>query len=223
LSQTITYSAGSDIGTFVNMTLRAIIQEQKGQILANPRILVVNNTQAEIFVGQEEYFSLLSGQASNPYYTLESIKAGVTLKVAPYIGEDGQIALDLEPEVSDVVADGSGIAQQGNAGPMPVVTRRHAKTVINIRDDQTVLIGGLLMEQNRSTVSKVPLLGDLPIIGAAFRTLQQSKHQQEVVILISAHIVDSKHENIDPLTSRLEDRYVTPMDAIAVPLQGRPR
>jgi type II secretory pathway component GspD/PulD (secretin) len=224
LSQTITYEAGSDIGTFVNMTLRAIIQEQRGQILANPRILVVNNTDAEIFVGQEEYFSLLSGQASNPYYTLESIKAGVTLKVSPYIGEDGQITLNLEPEVSDVVADNTGMTQgQPNAGPMPVVTRRHAKTVINIRDDQTVLIGGLLMEQNRSTVSKVPLLGDIPLIGAAFRSVQQSKHQQEVVILISAHVVDGKHQDIDPLTSRLEERYITPMDAIAVPLQGRPR
>jgi type IV pilus assembly protein PilQ len=224
LSQTITYQAGSDIGTFVNMTLRAIIQEQRGQILANPRILVVNNTDAEIFVGQEEYFSLLSGQASNPYYTLESIKAGVTLKVSPYIGEDGQITLNLEPEVSDVVADNTGMTSgQPNAGPMPVVTRRHAKTVINIRDDQTVLIGGLLMEQNRSTVSKVPLLGDIPLIGAAFRTVQQSKNQQEVVILISAHVVDGKHQDVDPLTSRLEERYITPMDAIAVPLQGRPR
>lgn len=225
LTGSFTYSAGSDIGTFVNMTLRAIVEEKKGQILANPRILVVNNTDAEIFVGQEEYFSLLSGQASNPYYTLESIKAGVTLKVSPYIGENGEIALALEPEVSDVVADGSGITQGGIAGgaPMPVVTRRHAKTIINIRDDQTVVIGGLLMEQNRSTTSKVPLLGDIPIIGAAFRTLQQTKQQQEVVILISAHVVNDKHKEIDPLTSRLEERYITPMDAIAVPLQGRPR
>jgi type II secretory pathway component GspD/PulD (secretin) len=224
LTGSFTYSAGSDIGTFVNMTLQAIVQEQKGQILANPRILVVNNTDAEIFVGQEQYFSLLSGQASNPYYTLESIKAGVTLKVTPYIGEDGEITLSLEPEVSDVVADGTGINQnQSAAAPMPVVTRRHAKTIINIHDDQTVVIGGLLMEQNRSTVSKVPLLGDIPIVGAAFRTLQQSKTQQEVVILISAHVVDDKHKDSDPLTSRLEERYITPMDAIAVPLQGRPR
>ena len=224
LTGSFTYSAGSDIGTFVNMTLQAIVQEQKGQILANPRILVVNNTDAEIFVGQEQYFSLLSGQASNPYYTLESIKAGVTLKVTPYIGEDGNITLSLEPEVSDVVADGTGINQnQSASAPMPVVTRRHAKTVINIHDDQTVVIGGLLMESNRSTVSKVPLLGDIPLLGAAFRTLQQNKSQQEVVILISAHVVDDKHKEIDPLTSRLEERYITPMDAIAVPLQGRPR
>lgn len=148
----------------------------------------------------------------------------MTLKVSPSIGEDGQITLNLEPEVSDVVADNNTM-NTGPVGnnPMPVVTRRYAKTVINIHDDQTVLLGGLLLEQNRSSVSKVPLLGDIPGIGAAFRTLQQTKQQQEVVILISAHIVDNKHENIDPLTSRLEERYVTPMDAIAIPVKGRPR
>jgi type IV pilus assembly protein PilQ len=218
---TIAYGSGSDLGTYVDLTLRAIVETRKGQVLANPRVLVVNNTEAEIFVGQEKYFSLLSGQASNPYYTLESIKAGVTLKVLPYIGENGQITLTLEPEVSDVVADldrnTRTESQNGVSNALPVVTRRHARTVINIEDGQTILIGGLLREQHRSIIDKVPVMGDIPVIGAAFRNIRREKLQQEVVILITAHVVDPARAGVGKLTSRLEPRYVSPLDAMAAP------
>jgi type II secretory pathway component GspD/PulD (secretin) len=218
----ITYGAASDLGTYVDVTLRAIVETRKGQVLANPRVLVVNNTEAEIFVGQEKYFTLLSGQASNPYYTLQSIKAGVTLKVSPSIGETGEIMLSLEPEVSDVVAEpdrGSVVnTQTGATNSLPVVTRRHAKTVVNVTNEQTVLIGGLLFEQNRSIIDKTPGLGDIPGVGAAFRSVQTDKQQQEVVILITAHIVEPGRPGANSVTSRLEPRYVTPLDATAMPL-----
>jgi type II secretory pathway component GspD/PulD (secretin) len=221
---TFTYDSNSDLGTFVDVTLRAIVENRKGQVLANPRILVMHNTEAEIFVGQDKYFTLLSGQASNPYYTLQSIKAGVTLRVLPYIGKQGQITLTLEPEVSDVVADrtdGAVIDPQGNtAAPLPVVTRRHAKTIVNVQDGQSVLIGGLLMEQHRSLIDKVPLVGDIPGIGPAFRTVRRQKLQQEVVILITAHVVNGVPAKGDDLAARLEQHYVSPLDAVATPAKG---
>ncbi|MFI5380326.1 MAG: type II secretion system protein GspD [Tepidisphaerales bacterium] len=229
LVNSITYGAASDLGTYVDATLRAIVETRKGQVLANPRVLVVNNTEAEIFVGQEKYFTLLSGQASNPYYTLQSIKAGVTLRVSPSIGDTGQIMLSLEPEVSDVVAeaDQSSVVGTGTGAvnSLPVVTRRHAKTVVNVTNDQTVLIGGLLREQNRSVIDKTPVAGDIPGLGAAFRNVQTDKQQQEVVILITAHIVDPSHTNMSNVTSRLEPRYITPLDATAAPVheQARPK
>ncbi len=225
----LTYGAASDLGTYVDVTLRAIVETRKGQVLANPRVLVVNNTEAEIFVGQEKYFTLLSGQASNPYYTLQSIKAGVTLKVMPSIGETGQITLTLEPEVSDVVAEpdrGSVVnSETGAVNSLPVVTRRHAKTVVNVTNDQTVVIGGLLREQHRSIIDKTPVIGDVPGLGAAFRNVQESKQQQEVVILITAHIVEPGRPGANSVTSRLEPRYVTPLDATGVPLheQAKPK
>lgn len=218
---TFTYDQSSDLATLVDVTLRAIVETGKGQVLANPRILVLNNSEAEIFVGQEKYFSLLNGQASNPYYTLQPIKAGVTLKVQPFIGKDGMIRLDLEPEVSDVITDtavSSSVDPKGNySAPMPVVTRRHAKTVVDIKDGQTVVIGGLLMEQNRTTVDKVPLAGDIPGIGAPFRNVRGQKQQQEVVILITANIANPSRVERDDLAARLEQQYVSPLDAIATP------
>jgi type II secretory pathway component GspD/PulD (secretin) len=226
LIQTLTYSAGADLGTYVQATLRAIIESKKGQVLANPRVLVMNNTDAEIFVGQEKYFTLLSGQASNPYYTLQSIKAGVTLRVCPSIGKDGQITLSLEPEVSDVAADDSatnGLAslQGGTSSAFPVVTRRHAKTVVGIKDGETVLIGGLLRDQHRQTIDKVPGAGDIPGLGAAFRKVNDMAERQEVVLLITVHLVDNKRHSAETLTSRLTQRYITPLDGIGL-LDGAP-
>jgi len=224
LVQTLTFQAGTDLGTYVQATLRAIVESKKGQVLANPRVLVMNNTDAEIFVGQEKYFTLLSGQASNPYYTLQSIKAGVTLKVTPSVGKEGQITLNLEPEVSDVVADGSnnggGFGQSVGAAPMHVVTRRQAKTVVAINDGETIMIGGLLRDQHRAVTDKVPGAGDIPAVGAAFRTVNDEKERQEVVLLITARLVDNQHASLDKLTSRLQQRYVTPLDAIGALPQG---
>lgn len=221
---TFTYDAESDVGTFVDLTLRAIVESRKGQVLANPRILVMHNTEAEIFVGQEKYFTLLSGQASNPYYTLQSIKAGVTLRVLPRIGKGGRITLELEPEVSDVVADanrGGGLDAVGSTvAALPVVTRRHAKTVVSVDDGQTVLIGGLLMEQHRSVIDKVPVAGDVPGLGAAFRNVRDQKQRQEVVILITAHVVESQRPEGEELAARLEQKYVSPMDAVTAVAKG---
>jgi general secretion pathway protein D len=219
LMQTLTYNAGTDMATYVQATLKAIVETRKGQVLANPRVLVMNNTDAEIFVGQEKYFTLLSGQASNPYYTLQSIKAGVTLKVSPSIGQDGQITLGLEPEVSDVVADESmtGAAASladGSTAPFPVVTRRRAKTVVGTRDGETIMIGGLLRDQHRQVIDKVPGIGDIPLLGAIFRKVTDTVERQEVVLLITVHLVDPKRTGADRLTSRLLQRYVTPLDGI---------
>jgi type II secretory pathway component GspD/PulD (secretin) len=226
LMQTLTYSAGADLGTYVQATLRAIVESRKGQVLANPRVLVMNNTDAEIFVGQEKYFTLLSGQASNPYYTLQSIKAGVTLKVTPSIGKDGQITLGLEPEVSDVVADDTAMGtmaalQGGSSAAFPVVTRRRAKTVVGIKDGETVLIGGLLRDQHRQVIDKVPGAGDIPGLGAAFRKVNDMSERQEVVLLITVHLVDTRKNVTEQLTPRLMQRYITPLDGIGL-LNGPP-
>jgi len=220
---TVTYDAGSDLATYVELTLRAIIQERKGRVLANPRILVMNGQEAEMFVGQEKYFSLLSGQASNPYYRLESIKAGVTLKVAPQIGENGEISLVFEPEVSDVVAENNRDSSNNNDStnsPLPVVTRRKARTVVAIKNGQTILIGGLLREQQRSTVEKVPFLGDIPVAGAPFRSVRQWKEQQEVVILITAMLMSPDEQAGSAMKGRIEQRYLSPLDAVFEDTQG---
>jgi type II secretory pathway component GspD/PulD (secretin) len=140
------------------------------------------------------------------------------------VGKDGRITLDLEPEVSDVTTDNKNTSSGDPKGiytaPMPVVTRRHARTVVHVDDGQTVVIGGLLMEQSRSIVDKVPVAGDIPGVGAPFRNVRGDKQQQEVVILITANIVGDAKPEHERLAARLEHKYVTPLDALAAPAGG---
>ena len=222
---TVTYEVADDIATRLDVTLRAIVQSGKGRVLANPRIVAMNGRPAEIFVGQEKYFSLLSGQASNPYYRLESIKSGVMLTVTPYNGLDGHMVLELAPEVSDVAADwtraSTEATEEAGAASLPVVTRRRASTSVAIKDGQTVVIGGLLRERHRSTVEKIPFLGDLPIVGAAFRRARDLKEQQEVVILITTYLMcDGRNSGPSEVATALERRYLSPLDAIGVRANG---
>lgn len=187
----------------------------------------MDGREAEIFVGQEKYFTILSGPGANPYFRLESIKAGVQLTVTPHIGDSGQITLDFEPEVSDVVSDWSrdGMAEipELRGSELPVVTRRRAKTSVAIRDGQTVIIGGLLREQHRQLTEKVPLLGDIPLLGLAFRKVRDHREQQEVVILITTHIVsDERQAAIPDVATPLEQGYVSPLDAISNGRDGHP-
>ena len=216
---TVTFDAASDIAAYVDVTLRAILQDLKGQVLANPRIVVQNGKKAEIFVGQEKYYSLLSGYTANPYFHLESIKAGVTLDVTPYIGDQGQITLDIKSEVSDVITDWSREPSENGTNvtgsSLPLVTRRQAKTTVGIKDGSTVIIGGLLQDQHRKVVEKVPLLGDVPLLGLAFRSVRASKEQKEIVVLITAHLITEGAQPAQAdVTSALQQQYVSPLDAI---------
>jgi len=215
---TVTYDASSDIAAYVDITLRAILQDLKGQVLANPRIVVQNGKKAEIFVGQEKYYSLLSGYAANPYFHLESIKAGVTLEVTPYIGDQGQVTLDIKSEVSDVITDWSREPDNGNnpsSGSLPLVTRRQAKTTVGMKDGSTVIIGGLLQDQHRKVVEKVPLLGDIPLLGMAFRDVRARKEQKEIVVLITAHLItDDAKSALPDMATQIQQQYVSPLDAI---------
>ena len=219
---TITYDVADDISTYVDIALRAIVQDQKGRVLANPRIIAMNGKKAEIFMGQEKYFSLLSGQASNPYYRLESIKTGVTLTVTPHIGRDGQIVLDLAPDISDVASDwsndGAERTEENGTASLPVVTRRSATTSVAIKDGQTIIIGGLLRERHRAMIEKVPVLGDIPGLRPFFRKLRFQKEQQEVVILITTYLMGDSDS--DQVASGLQQRYVSPLDAISVDAGG---
>lgn len=212
---TVTYDAASDIATYVDVTLRAILQDLKGQVLANPRIVVQNGKKAEIFVGQEKYFSLLNGYAANPYFRLESIKAGVTLKVMPFIGDRGQVTLEIESEVSDVITDWTREPSDNGINPangsLPLVTRRQAKTTVATRDGETILLGGLLQDQQRKIVEKVPLLGDVPLAGLAFRNVRSRKEQKEIVVLLTAHLMNRDAREALPASELLPAHYVSPL------------
>jgi type IV pilus assembly protein PilQ len=166
----------------VLLAISALVTKGIASVRAQPSVTTVDGEQAQIFVGREEYFSILSGgNAVYPYFQLQSIKSGITLAVQPRVIGDDLITLQFSPEVSDVIARGG----QG----LPVVNRRSVITTVRVKDGETVVVGGLASEILRKRRSGVPVLGDLPLIGGLFSSTTSSNDKSEVVVMLTPHII----------------------------------
>lgn len=160
--------------------LNALVDEGKAHIRANPRIATVEGNKAQIFIGREEYFSMLSGSQTYTYAQLEVIKTGIALTIVPYVSADGAITLEVTPEVSDVIGSGST--------GLPVTNKRSVTTKVRVNDGETVVIGGLLVKNRIESVRKIPLLGSIPILGLLFRHTTTSIEEKEISILITPRL-----------------------------------
>ncbi len=155
--------------------LRSLISDGKAELRANPTVLTFEGRQASINVGQETYFSILSGNVSFPTAQIQLISTGVELKFTAFVGDDGQITLDLEPSVSDAVT-----SVDGN----PTTNVRRAKTSLQVRDGETIALGGLVQDVSHRKVDRVPILGDIPLIRELFTRRSVSRAKREVIMLI---------------------------------------
>lgn len=162
-------------------TIHLLEKEGKARIRSNPRLVVLDGEEGEIRVTREEYYAIVTGTATLATTSLETISAGVILKVRPYVVEDGEILLTLSPEVSNVV--GAGLQE------LPVVSRRIVTTTVRVKEGETLVLGGLRQLIEVTTEGKVPLLGDIPIIGALFRHKKTTSEDKDVVILITPRIL----------------------------------
>jgi type II secretory pathway component GspD/PulD (secretin) len=165
-------------------TVKALIQDGKINIRANPRVATIEGRAATIMIGKEEYYVIVTGVAPGYYGQLERVPVGVTLTIIPYISDKGEITVEIQPEVSDVVGTG--------ATGLPVVSKRAVSTKIRVKDGETIVIGGLL-QKNESTVRrKIPLLGDIPILGLLFSRTDRRVDEVETVIFITPHILSEE-------------------------------
>jgi len=163
--------------------LSALVEEGKARIRANPRVATLEGNQARIFVGREEYFTILTGSVTFAYAQLEVIKTGISLTITPYVSDDGFITLEVQPEVSDVIGSGST--------GLPVTSKRNVTTKVRVADGETVVIGGLLVKNRMEVVRKIPLLGSIPILGYLFRHTDTKVEESEITILITPYLWES--------------------------------
>ena len=169
-------------------TLRAIATVGKVDVLSRPYILTSDNQQATIMVGQEVPFVTRSQitEAGQTINTIEYDDIGIILTVTPHINPDGLVIMDVYPEISALLKDTTvDISEEVQA---PVFTRRAAQSRVAIRDGQTIVIGGLMEDRLTDTVRKVPILGDLPWIGALFRRTITAKTKTELLIFLTPHV-----------------------------------
>lgn len=161
-------------------TLSFLEREGKARIRSNPRLVVLDGETGEISVTRDEYYAITTGTAAYPTTSLETISAGVVMRVTPYIVGEDEVVLNLAPEVSNVV--GSGIQE------LPVISRRKVSTTVRVKSGETLVIGGLQQLIEVTTKSKVPFFGDLPLIGGLFRSRKTVSEDKDIVILITPTI-----------------------------------
>ncbi|HEX5669911.1 MAG TPA: pilus (MSHA type) biogenesis protein MshL [Sulfuricurvum sp.] len=170
--------------------------------ISNPKILTLNNQPALITSGTELFYkttstSTLAGGTTGQQATSEvvsSVFSGVLLDITPEISNDGSITLRINPSISDVA---SQLATDNSTRSMPPdLSRRQMSSVVTVNDGSTVIMGGLINTKNDIKTHKVPLLGDIPVLGWLFKSEGVAKKTEEIVIIIEPHIVKKDGSNM---------------------------
>ncbi|MFA5334234.1 MAG: secretin N-terminal domain-containing protein [Candidatus Omnitrophota bacterium] len=172
-------------GLSLTATIDALCQDQKANLLASPSIAVLNNREARIVIGEKVPYKERTQTTTGTTETTKFIDVGTTLRVVPSINADGYITMLIHPEVSSV----SALLDAG-----PRITTREADTTVRVMEGETIVIGGLIKQDDSRTSSKVPLLGDLPIIGLLFTNKSKDQAQTELAVFITPKILRSREE-----------------------------
>ncbi len=169
--------------------LQAVSTTSNANILSTPSIVTLDNEEAEIIVGQEVPITTgtttATGSSLTPFTTTERKDVGLTLKVVPHIHEGNSIRLEIDQQSSDL----STSARDVEAGANTITTKRSIKTTILAEDKEYIVLGGLVQEDDNKKITKVPLLGDIPFIGALFRSSQVEREKKNLMVFLKPTIL----------------------------------
>ncbi|THF64569.1 type II and III secretion system protein [Pseudothauera nasutitermitis] len=200
-STSVPLSSGLNVLSVLNMGLNAqlnlLAQDGKASILAEPQLSARNGSTATFLAGGEYPYtvSTINGPTVmfKPY--------GVKLEITPQVSRHGIIRATIDSEVSAIDTSMSTTAGPG-------LTSRRTSTEFNVRDGETLVLAGLLNRNNSESIDKLPFLGDLPIIGALFRSKRFQNDETELVVFVTPHVVDSRSpglvDRVERTTERLE-------------------
>ncbi len=193
-------SAGSNS---VNVLLRALAENHKVDVLSRPQVRTVNNHEALIQIGQQ--VPVVDGVTLSPNGTANPVirqdKAGIILRVTPRIADDGLVQIEVQAEKSAYqLAPGSGVpiftdASNGNVIEAPVKDITTAQTTVAALSGQTIVLGGMITRDQTEVHRKVPLLGDIPLLGRLFRVDLEQTNRKELLIFLTPVIVHNASES----------------------------
>ncbi|UYM15395.1 type II secretion system secretin GspD [Endozoicomonas euniceicola] len=189
---------GGNFGVLVT----ALSKKANSNILSTPSMLTLDNEEAEFQVGKNvpiktgSYQTGSQGSSSNPFTTTERKDIGVKLKITPHINEGNSIRLELEQEISTL---DQTVVIEGDF----VFNTRTLKTTVLVDDSQTIVIGGLIEDESGASRSKVPLLGDIPLLGQLFRSTNVTNKKRNLMLFIRPTIM----RNSETLAKATQDRF----------------
>lgn len=212
------FSASFSDDNFTGM-LQLLQTQGNVQVLSSPRVTATNNQKAVIKIGEDEYFvtdvstTTVTGTAttSTPNIQLTPFFSGIALDVTPQIGENGDVILHVHPSVTETTEQQKRIVLNEEELILPLARSniRETDTIIRARNGEVVVIGGLMQASYTETESQVPLLGDIPILGALFRQQEQREQKKELVIMLRPMVVgaDTWREELERSNHLLRDWY----------------
>jgi type IV pilus assembly protein PilQ len=163
--------------------LRALEQVSETTVLANPKVLTLNKQRGVVIVGRRDGYITTTVTETTATQTVEYLETGTQLVFRPFVCDDGYIRMEIHPE------DSTGGLNEAN---LPTERTTEVTTNIMVRDGHTILIGGLFRESTEISREQMPLLGDIPIAGNLFRNNADSTGREEVIILLTVHVVDEQ-------------------------------
>ncbi|MFN3550369.1 MAG: type IV pilus secretin PilQ [Endomicrobiia bacterium] len=177
-------------GFSAQAAIAALVAKGKAKVLSSPRVTTLNNKTAVILAGERIPYKTSrtetttgAGGITTTQETWEYITAGIQLTVTPTVSPDGWITMDVKPKVD--------IPQISAIGAPPTVKSRETQVTVMLKNNESLVIGGLITDQDVETIRKVPLLGDLPILGYLFKYKGTTKQRTELIILLTPRIIEN--------------------------------
>ncbi|MFM1833175.1 MAG: putative type secretion system protein precursor, partial [Planctomycetota bacterium] len=204
----------------LNLVLSAMYAQGRLQLLSNPSITVANNEDGRIQVGQEVRLpdSVATFDTGTQSSSVTPQDIGIILEVRPTINPDGFVRMQVRPTISRLSEQTTEISETFRS---PIIIKREANTTVTVKDGETVVLGGLIEENSERRDMKVPLLGDIPVLGALFRSETEKRSRTELLIVLTPHVVGSDNGDLADETRRRIDELPLPESILEQIRQGR--
>ncbi|MBS0196736.1 MAG: hypothetical protein JSR77_08260 [Planctomycetes bacterium] len=196
-----------------SILIRSLEAQGKLEVLSNPQVTVNNNQKAEINVGDEIGVAGNTERSSvgSLISSVQRIPVGIIMNVTPSISDDGFVRMDINPEISQLTNRTTQINRDQTA---PIITRRKVDTVVTVKDGQSVVIGGLIQTTMENRRTKVPFLGDIPVLGVPFRSKLEESKKTELLVIVTPRVIPnlpgSVHGDIEDVTDQTVNRLEDP-------------
>ncbi|MEN6627034.1 MAG: hypothetical protein ABFD69_12485 [Candidatus Sumerlaeia bacterium] len=181
------------VDTDIELLIRAIAEKNKLEVLSRPSVMARNNQLATITVGQTIPY-VTSSRVTDSGQTINNISwrdIGIILRVTPHITPEGMVEMEISPEISKLTSETVAITDTVGAN---VIDVRSADTQVVVQNGKTVVIGGMMEDAKTEKVTKIPLLGDIPMLGALFRRTESKTVKTELLIFLTPQIIQRSNE-----------------------------
>lgn len=200
----VKYSVAKYTGPMtLSYAINYLVRNSKGRVVANPRILITNGEESTIDITQDyiestesEQSAYTGGTIATRTYNIAS-DAGVKVSITPFISPDGYVTMNIKPEYSTILSTVPATDAVGTYTAATLLSHRNLELKnIRIKDGETLVLAGMINEEEQKTIGKVPVLGDLPVVGSLFRTTTSEKKKNEMVIMITPKIVTDTEDSV---------------------------